>query len=107
MDVRSLICLSNSDKARSASSDSKDSIWLAKKEYVKAINNKLIFTKNNCFAIDSLKVCQEAYEDLLANLIDVNKVIEQAENDSLEINLQYPFPTTYSAFSHKLYIHKT
>lgn len=103
MDVRSLICLSNSDKARSASSDSKDSIWLAKKEYVKAINNKLIFTKNNCFAIDSLKVCQEAYEDLLANLIDVNKVIEQAENDSLEINLQYPFPTTYSA-SHTSYI---
>lgn len=103
MDVRSLICLSNSDEARSASSDSKDSIWLAKKEYVKAINNKLIFTKNNCFAIDSLKVCQEAYEDLLANLIDVNKVIEQAENDSLEINLQYPFPTTYSA-SHTSYI---
>lgn len=54
-----------------------------KKEYVKAINNKLIFTKNNCFAIDSLKVCQEAYEDLLANLIDVNKVIEQAEKIQL------------------------
>ncbi|MDB9207640.1 MULTISPECIES: hypothetical protein [Odoribacter] len=39
----------------------------------------------------------------MANLIDVNKVIEQAENDSLEINLQYPFPTTYSA-SHTSYI---
>ena len=45
MDVRSLICLSNSDEARSASSDSKDSIWLAKKEYVKAINgNDLILS---------------------------------------------------------------
>ena len=31
MDVSSLTCLSNSDETKSASSDSKDSIWLAKK----------------------------------------------------------------------------
>lgn len=96
---------SNISKAHIPTTPTKLTIWnkpykqeeiIKLKHYVKSINNRLVLVKDVQFALDSLKICKEAYDDLIANLIDVNKVIEQAEQDSLEINLQYPLPTTYS-----------
>lgn len=69
------------------------------KRYIEVKHNRLVLTKDIHFAIDSLNICQKAYEDLKANITDVNRVIEHAERDSFEINLQYPFPKTRSEYN--------